>query len=148
MIDKAKIKKTYAKLLAREPIAPSTIPTPPTEPASQELHPDRIAMLSAPEATPPPNPNPYPYPQSQRQKGKKPAYFEKEQAFAEQKREEAEARRKEFERRDTERKEKGEERERWRGAMAKARTGGRNGQRKLGRESAVLLEKVKRMTGS
>lgn len=31
--------------------------------------------------------------------------------------------------------------------MAKARTGGPNGQRKLGRESNVLLEKVKRMVG-
>ena len=40
-----------------------------------------------------------------------------------------------------------EERERFRRAMAKARTGGPNGQRKLGRESKVLLEKVKRMVG-
>jgi len=31
--------------------------------------------------------------------------------------------------------------------MAKARTGGKNGQRKLGRESTVLLEKVKRLAG-
>ena len=38
-----------------------------------------------------------------------------------------------------------EERERFRRAMAKARTGGPNGQRKLGRESKVLLEKVKKM---
>jgi hypothetical protein len=30
--------------------------------------------------------------------------------------------------------------------MAKARSGGLNGQRKLGRESKVLLERVKRMT--
>ena len=29
--------------------------------------------------------------------------------------------------------------------MAKARTGGKNGQRKLGRESKVLLEKVQNL---
>jgi hypothetical protein len=46
-----------------------------------------------------------------------------------------------------ERQAKIEERERFRKAMAKARTGGPNGQRKLGRESNVLLEKVKRMVG-
>lgn len=40
-----------------------------------------------------------------------------------------------------------EERERFRRAMAKARTGGKNGQRKLGRESKVLLEKVRRVVG-
>jgi hypothetical protein len=31
--------------------------------------------------------------------------------------------------------------------MAKARTGGKNGQRKLGKESKVLLEKVRRIVG-
>ena len=40
-----------------------------------------------------------------------------------------------------------EERERFRKAMARARTGGKNGQRKLGRESVVLLEKVRRVVG-
>lgn len=59
----------------------------------------------------------------------------------------SEARRAEFERRDGERRAKVEERERHRRAMAKARTGGRNGQRKLGRESVVLLDKVRRMVG-
>jgi hypothetical protein len=41
-----------------------------------------------------------------------------------------------------------EEREKFRSAMAKARTGGRNGQRKLGRESLPLLERVRRMMGA
>ena len=58
---------------------------------------------------------------------------------------EAEARRIEFERRDRERERKTEERERFRKAMAKARSGGRYGQRKLGKESQVLLERVRRM---
>jgi hypothetical protein len=64
-----------------------------------------------------------------------------------QKKAEAEARRLEFERRDSEKRQKIEERERFRKAMAKARTGGKNGQRKLGKESKVLLERVKRFVG-
>lgn len=88
-----------------------------------------------------------PRPQSRPWKEKKPAYFEKAQAEAEQKKAEAEARRLEFERRNQEKKEKIEERERFRKAMAKARTGGKNGQRKLGKESQVLLERVQRMVG-
>lgn len=80
-------------------------------------------------------------------RAKKPGYFDKAKAEADAKRKEAEARRAEFERRDRERKAKVEERERHRRAMAKARTGGKNGQRKLGRESVVLLDKVRRMVG-
>ncbi|CRK21301.1 hypothetical protein BN1723_012328 [Verticillium longisporum] len=47
-----------------------------------------------------------------------------------------------------ERERKVADRERYRRAMAKARRGGENGQRKLGRESNLLLEKVRRMTGA
>lgn len=98
-------------------------------------------MLDAPrQATPPPT--------QQGRQTRRPAYFEKEKAFADQQKEEAAARRAEFERREKEKKEKIEERERFRRAMAKARTGGKNGQRKLGKESKVLLEKVKRMVGA
>jgi cell division protein FtsL len=102
-------------------------------------------MLDAPrEPTPPPQLGQH---RPQQRKNKRPAYFEKEQAFAEQQKAEAEARRLEFERRDKEKKQKIEERERFRRTMAKARTGGKNGQRKLGKESKVLLERVKRMVG-
>ena len=101
-------------------------------------------MLDAPrEPTPPPD-SIQQRPPRQR-KNRRPGYFEKEEAFAEMKRAEAEVRRIEFERRGEERKQKMEERERFRKAMAKARSGGRNGQRKLGKESEVLLERVKRM---
>lgn len=149
LIHKAKVKKSYAKLKAREPILPKPVPSEPFEavqPASQELHPDRQAMLDAPrKATPPPLDQGFT--ERQRERKRKPAYFEKEQAFAARQKAEAEARRIEFERRDKEKKQKIEERERFRKAMAKARTGGKNGQRKLGKESKVLLEKVKRMVG-
>ncbi|KAH8659138.1 hypothetical protein BGZ60DRAFT_531054 [Tricladium varicosporioides] len=151
LIHKAKLKKSYAKLKAREPIVetPAAIfdvePTEIIEPASQELHPDRQAMLDVPhEATPPPISR---LQHSQRKPNRKPKYFEKEEAYAAQKKTEAEAKRLEFERREKEKSQKIEERERFRKAMAKARTGGKNGQRKLGRESKVLLEKVKRIVG-
>jgi hypothetical protein len=102
-------------------------------------------MLDLPhESTPPPNTSQTRLP---REKRRRPGYFEKEETYAEQKRAEAEARRLEFERRDRERKQKIEDRERFRRAMAKARSGGRNGQRKLGKESQVLLERVRRMVG-
>jgi len=157
LIHKAKVKKSYAKLKAREPPIDKPITFEASEevhPAaslppkpSQELHPERQAMLDTPrELTPPPLRAPQA--RSERKRSRKPAYFEKEIAFAEQKRAEAEARRVEFERRDRERKAKIAERERSRKTMAKARTGGRNGQRKLGRESKMLLEKVRRVVGS
>ncbi|TDZ51824.1 hypothetical protein CTRI78_v007301 [Colletotrichum trifolii] len=78
---------------------------------------------------------------------RKPGYYEKQLAQAEQRKAEAEARRAEMQRRHEERERKTADRERYRRAMAKARKGGENGQRKLGRESALLLEKVKRMVG-
>lgn len=104
-------------------------------------------MLDAPEPTLPPRQQTFQSRSAREKKGRRPGYFEKEQAFAEQQRAEAQARRGEFERRDKERKDKIDERERFRKAMAKARSGGRNGQRKLGKESQVLLERVKRMVG-
>nr|XP_036583254.1 uncharacterized protein CTRU02_06848 [Colletotrichum truncatum]KAF6792230.1 hypothetical protein CTRU02_06848 [Colletotrichum truncatum] len=78
---------------------------------------------------------------------RKPGYYEKQLAHAEKRKAEAEARRAEMQRRQKERERKAADRERFRRAMAKARKGGENGQRKLGRESALLLEKVKRMVG-
>jgi hypothetical protein len=143
LIHKAKLKKSYAKLKANDPdLTPSIpAPSPDPEPATQELHPERQAMLDAPRS-----PTPPPFSQNRRSKGR-PKYFEKEQTFAAQQKAEAEANRIERERRDKERSGKIEERERFRKAMAKARTGGKNGQRKLGRESKVLLERVRRVVG-
>ena len=75
----------------------------------------------------------------------KPVPFKKEARSAQRRREEAEQRRTAIQEAKEQRQHKIEERERFRRAMAKARTGGRNGQRKLGRESTVLLEKVQRV---
>jgi hypothetical protein len=105
-------------------------------------------MLDAPRDPTPPVNQAQSFSQGpQQRRSKRPGYFEKEQAFATQKKAEAKARRLEFERREKEKKQKIEERERFRKAMAKARTGGKNGQRKLGKESKVLLEKVRRIVG-
>ncbi|CAG8958806.1 hypothetical protein HYFRA_00011757 [Hymenoscyphus fraxineus] len=146
LIHKAKVKKSYAKIKAQEPIVEAPISEPPPEPVSQELHPERQAMLDAPkESTPPPHQQ---FERPQRRRQQKPKYFEKEEAYAAQKKAEAEARRAEFERRQKEKSQKIEERETFRKAMAKARTGGKNGQRKLGRESKVLLERVKKIVGN
>jgi hypothetical protein len=110
-------------------------------------------MLDAPEPEPeaapaPRDKGPKPPRSERKPRHKKPGYFDKEQDIAAQKKTEQEERRAEFERRQKEKEMKLKERERFRKAMAKARTGGKNGQRKLGRESNVLLEKVKRMVGS
>ncbi|EQB49693.1 hypothetical protein CGLO_10959 [Colletotrichum gloeosporioides Cg-14] len=79
---------------------------------------------------------------------RKPGYYEKQLEHAEKRKAEAEARRAEIQRRREERERKVADRERLRRAMAKARKGSENGQRKLGRESSLLLEKVKRMVGN
>lgn len=164
LIQKARVKKSYAKLKSREPPIDKPIPDQDNESEaswkpkaeteaepSQELHPDRQAMLDK-SRSPTPNEDHASFPGREKQirnreprKTRKPKYFEKEISIAENSRAEAAARREEFERNLAEKKRKTEERDRSRKAMAKARTGGKNGQRKLGRESGVLLEKVKRL---
>lgn len=155
MIRKARVKKSYQKLKQREHFEkPEGIPAiyqtleEPKEPASLELHPDRQAMLLGAEvkqlqldsAT-----NDDGVRRQPRERRRKKAPFEKEARLAEQRRAEEMAKRKELEENKQKREQKLEERERFRKAMAKARVGGKNGQRKLGRESAVLLEKAKRI---
>ena len=78
----------------------------------------------------------------------RPHPFVWEARLAEQRREEARAKQLCIEASSKERQQKAEERERFRRAMAKARKPDRYGQRKLGRESKVLLEKVKKMVRS
>ncbi|KAI0537119.1 hypothetical protein GGR58DRAFT_473094 [Xylaria digitata] len=78
---------------------------------------------------------------------RKPGYFDKALTAAARKKAEAAERAAEQERKEAERRSRTEERERFRRAMAKARRPGRDGQRRLGRESGLLLEKVKKMVG-
>lgn len=150
LIHKAKLKRSYAKLKERE-LQPSQHTRPSDlsgaadlEPARLELHPARQAMLDEPEKTQEERAKSGDRPK-ERRKRPKTVPFSKEVREAQEQKEEAERRRKAIEEANIQRQRKMEERERFRRAMAKARTGGKNGQRKLGRESKVLLEKVKRV---
>ncbi|KAL1305279.1 hypothetical protein AAFC00_002187 [Neodothiora populina] len=181
LIVKAKLRKEYAKVKAREEPnltgkrslyddddenddEPPTTTThkdgdndttqvPEQAPATIERHPDRVQMIeeTPEEALQDAEQNAEQTGEQafrqRRQRKPKPIPFAREHAEAQQRKQEAEERRLAREQAQRERAQKLEERERFRKAMAKARTGGKNGQRKLGRESTVLLEKVKRMVG-
>jgi hypothetical protein len=148
LIHKAKLKQQYAKLKAREKDGEAPHKSvydresvaadsddEPAEPAAEptlEPHPDRVKMLE--EKSPEPQPE---HSTERRQRRPRPQPFQKE---------EAEARRRAREEAEKQRAIRLAERERFRKTMAKAR-GGPNGQRKLGRESTVLLAKAQRIMG-
>lgn len=104
-------------------------------------------MLDQPLNQPPPEILPNQRSRQRRVQRPKPIPFRKEAQLAQQRKEEREAQRNQIEERNRQRQAKIEERERFRKTMAKARSGGKDGQRKLGRESKVLLEKVQRIVG-
>ena len=79
----------------------------------------------------------------QRRRTRRPGYYDKQLEKAEQKRTEAEERAREVQRRREEREKRLAERERYKKAWAKTR--GKDGKKKLGRESTLLLDKVKKM---
>ena len=79
----------------------------------------------------------------QRRRTRRPGYYDKQLERAEQRRTEAEERAKEAQRRREEREKRLAERDRYKRAMAKTR--GKDGKKKLGRESTLLLDKVKKM---
>ncbi|PQE33249.1 hypothetical protein CJF32_00003788 [Rutstroemia sp. NJR-2017a WRK4] len=160
LIHKAKVKKSYAKIkaqeqehgnLGREQKIYETLEQEDDvgkkTQQQQELHPDRKAMLDAPEEAEEEDRagERHRNRRGNNGRGNKPAYFAKEIEIARRQKEEREAKQAEFERRQREIAQKREERERFRRQMAKARSGGKNGQRKLGRESKVLLERVKKI---
>ncbi|KAL9013563.1 MAG: hypothetical protein Q9173_001752 [Seirophora scorigena] len=154
LIRKAKVRKSYSKIKGNEPVvlpkyySEAPPPDPEKSPASMELHPARQAMLKEPLIKHVPShvvPAESEWPRHKRHRKPKPVPFEKEARLAEHRRKEDEQRRQEAEKARVNRQRKIEERERFRKAMAKARTGGKNGQRKLGRESKVLLERVQKI---
>ncbi|KAF7713583.1 Uncharacterized protein PECH_003765 [Penicillium ucsense] len=150
LIQKAKVKKAYAKIKAQElsTNAPKPIFTTAEEekggdeaPASLELHPDRVAMMNEPEREEPklerrPERRPREASGHPRQRKPKPSAFAKEMEIAEKRKQEAEARQREREARQKDRE-----------AMARAKRLDQNGKRRLGRESNVLLSRVQRMVG-
>ncbi|KAK4103577.1 hypothetical protein N658DRAFT_514404 [Parathielavia hyrcaniae] len=138
-----------------------------TAPNPRQIHPERQALLDPPtnpEPQPTPTTDPSPaneqdQPQQQPQsqphssgprrprKPRRPDYYTKDLAAAERAKQEAEQRAAELARRERERQQRVAERERYRRAMAKAKTPGRDGKLKVGRESNILLERVKRIMG-
>ncbi|CRG89711.1 hypothetical protein PISL3812_06750 [Talaromyces islandicus] len=166
LIQKAKVKKAYAKIkAAEEESAPARSSyynyadestsadnnnehsSASAQPASLELHPDRLAMLNTEQPAETNNNND----NSNRRRGgrggengengrrkrrPKPSAFAKEIEIAEKRRQAQEARQKEREL-------KAKERE----VMARAKRPDQFGKRRLGRESKALLSKVQRIVG-
>ncbi|KAJ6013561.1 hypothetical protein N7540_008152 [Penicillium herquei] len=154
LIQKAKVKKAYAKIKAQELAAGAPKPvyatadeeqtTETKEPASTEFHPDRVAMLNEPEPEPEPAPRPERRPRREggargerRERRPKPSAFTKEMEIAEQRRKAAEAREKDRQAKQKERED-----------MLRAKRPDQFGKRRLGRESKVLLDRVQRIVGS
>ncbi|KAL7784907.1 hypothetical protein V8C37DRAFT_395075 [Trichoderma ceciliae] len=170
LIHKAKVKKQYAKIKAADKKAAEATVRPShgdneddgedevksaqgdaeeeeedEEEEGEKLHPTRQLMLKDEDmaqvgADPVKTTGPS---DGQRRRTRRPGYYEKQLQKAAERRDEAEAKRKEYERRMEERSQKQAERERFKRAMAKTRD--KDGKKKLGRESALLLEKVKRL---
>lgn len=156
LIGKAKIYKEYTKLKKQRkiPEQEESIPQPASLALDEEKakeadtapHPDRQTLIER-EAKEPEEVQPRRPDREPRRRKPKAIPFKKEHEEALQRKAEAGERRKAREAAQQERQQKIEEREKFRKAMSKARTGGWNGQRKLGRESKPLLEKVKRIMG-
>jgi hypothetical protein len=148
LIRKAQLKKELARARIQEG-ASGAIPLqssePQIEPASIEPHPDRQALMDAPADTiDEPDKSIKPM---RRERRPRVNPFNRETTQAQKRKEEADERRQIREQADAERKKKLEDRERMRKAVAKARKPGSDGRRRLGRESIVLLERVKKLMG-
>ncbi|CAH0048632.1 unnamed protein product [Clonostachys solani] len=162
LIVKAKLKKNYAKIKAREGKdhqasaedndhdsngdEETEKPSGGDEP--EQLHPTRQLMLKdedmAQAGADPEKQNDAS--DGQRRRTRRPGYYDKQLRKADERRTESEARAQEFQRRREEREKKIAERERYKKAMAK--TIGKDGKKKLGRESSLLLDKVRKMVGN
>lgn len=150
LIQKAKVKKAYAKIKAQERAAgtPKSIydtyeaedgaTKDNSEEKSSEPHPSRVAMMNEPSPEPAPKPERRPRANDEKRRERKPrpSAFSKEMDFAEHQKRAAEARRKE---RDAKQKDRED--------MARAKRPDQFGKRRLGRESKVLLGRVQRLVG-
>lgn len=156
MIQKAKVKKAYAKIKAQELASekPKSVydkyreedgaNNDEGEEKSTELHPSRVAMLNKPPPPPSPSREPAPRPErrprdndaKRKERKARPSAFSKELEIAEQRKKAAEARRKEREAKQKERED-----------MLRAKRPDQFGKRRLGRESTALLSRVQRMVG-
>jgi len=164
LIDKAKLKKEYAKVKAQTEAADSNRPRPAVVPTdhqnedeeeeqpSNEPHPDRQNLIDEEEIAPTRDDEPRREVGEdgqrrfqRRERKPKSIPFAREHRQATRAKQEVEERRRAREEAERQRQQKLEERDKFRRAMAKARTPGRDGKKKLGRESTILLDKVKKM---
>ena len=144
LIQKAKVKKAYAKVKAQEQSSSNEIyqhqeaEASSKQPASLDLHPDRQAMLDRPDplvnAPRHSKDDTDDISENRRRPRPKRSIYSKDTQMAEQRQLEAEARRMVREEKDRERR-----------AMLKARRPDRDGRYRLGRQSKILLHKVKRL---
>jgi hypothetical protein len=147
LVRKAELHKELTRARKQEAV------TEPEEPASLDLHPDRQALIDAAGDEPkepqePQEPSAAKFvPRLPRQQWSKPNPYARESQEAKKRREDTEAREQAYQKADLERKKKMQDRDRMRRAVANARKPGRDGKKKLGREGAVLLEKIKKMIG-
>lgn len=141
LIQKAKVKKAYAKVKAEEEAKRDNEETTTRtmgeeQSASMDIHPDRQTMLNAPE---PPshlgnNDDVNGFRSRENNRRPKQSRYRKELQLAEERKIQLEAKQKAREAREKERK-----------AMSKAKRPGRDGRIKLGRQGNVLLSRIKRM---
>lgn len=164
LIHKAKVKKQYAKVKAEagetgkaqreKAAAPAHSDDENGDVAKAEgedkaegegeaLHPTRQLMLKDEEAAQTGATSDLAASDGQRRRTRRPGYYDKQLQRADEKRQENEARAAEAQRRREERERKMAERDRYKRAMKK--TWGRDGKKKLGRESGLLLERVRKM---
>lgn len=158
------MKKAYAKIKSQEDendqpsYNPYTAATPVDDTQDNvqslhaEIHPERKAMMEGPEQTevvepqirrrqgrttnPDSSENVNGYVPHRRERVARPPRYQKEFAQAEERKSQLLAKQRAREERDKDRK-----------AMAKARRPGKDGKMKLGRQGAILLNRVKRMAG-
>lgn len=144
LIHKAKVKKAYKKIKQKE-FGPAKDNGDDAATEQEQMHPTRKLMIKdedkAQEGVTPTGKEASG--DGQRRRTRRPGYYDKQLAKADERSKEADQRRQEWEQRQAERAEKIAEREKYKRAMAK--TVGRDGKKKLGRESGLLLDKVKKM---
>ncbi|PHH64435.1 hypothetical protein CDD81_4656 [Ophiocordyceps australis] len=161
LIHKAKVKKAYAKVKAQQsqsiqaqdeaPCAADDDDTSDTGPDSQgqqqpQMHPTRQLIIKDQDMAHAGAGDTAVASDGQRRPTRRPGYYDKQLQKADQRRRIAEQRAEEMQRRHEERERKLQERHRFKKAMAKTR--GPDGKKKLGRESSLLLHKVKRLMSS
>lgn len=162
LIHKAKVKKAYAKVkkevelekaaksaekektVGDDEAADNVEEEEQEQEEKEKLHPTRQLMLKDEEAAQTgADPDSKGDIDGVRRRTRRPGYYDKQLEKAEERRREQEARNEEFQRRKEERETKVAERERYKKAINKTWT--KDGKKKLGRESSLLLDKVRKM---